>query len=53
MKLLAGFYRPASGELLLDGSPVADERYETYRGLITAIFPDFHLFAEDDESPEP
>jgi putative ATP-binding cassette transporter len=44
MKLLAGFYRPASGELLLDGSPVEGDRNEYYRSLITAIFPDFHLF---------
>jgi cyclic peptide transporter len=55
MKLLAGFYRPASGELLLDGSPVGDERYEYYRSLITAIFPDFHLFQRlygiDDPDP--
>jgi ABC-type siderophore export system fused ATPase/permease subunit len=43
MKILAGFYRPAAGELLLDGSPWR-ERYEYYRSLITAIFPDFHLF---------
>jgi putative ATP-binding cassette transporter len=44
MKLLAGLYRPASGEILLDGAPVGDDNYESYRGLITAIFPDFHLF---------
>jgi putative ATP-binding cassette transporter len=44
MKILAGFYRPASGELLLDGEPVGDHNYERYRSLITAIFPDFHLF---------
>ena len=55
MKLLAGFYRPASGELLLDGSPVDGDRYEYYRSLITAIFPDFHLFQRlygiDDPDP--
>ncbi len=55
MKILAGFYRPASGELLLDGSPVVGEGYEHYRSLITAIFPDFHLFQRlygiDDPSP--
>ena len=44
MKILAGFYRPSAGELLLDGSPVVGDRYEHYRSLITAIFPDFHLF---------
>ena len=55
MKILAGFYPPASGELLLDGSPVVGERYEHYRSLITAIFPDFHLFQRlygiDDPDP--
>jgi putative ATP-binding cassette transporter len=55
MKLLAGLYRPASGELLLDGSPVVGDRQEYYRSLITAIFPDFHLFQRlygiDDPSP--
>jgi putative ATP-binding cassette transporter len=44
MKLLAGLYRPASGEILLDGTRVGDDNYESYRNLITAIFPDFHLF---------
>ena len=44
MKLLAGFYRPDQGEITLDGVRVTDRNYETYRSLITAIFPDFHLF---------
>ena len=55
MKILGGFYRPASGELLLDGTPVEGDRYEYYRSLITAIFPDFHLFQRlygiDDPDP--
>ena len=55
MKILAGFYRPAEGELLLDGTPVEGDRYEDYRSLITAIFPDFHLFRRlygiDDPDP--
>jgi putative ATP-binding cassette transporter len=53
MKILAGFYRPASGELLLDGTPVVGERYEYYRSLITAIFPDFHLFQRLYGIPDP
>jgi putative pyoverdin transport system ATP-binding/permease protein len=44
MKLLAGFYRPDSGAILLDGMEIGDDNYETYRSLFTAIFPDFHLF---------
>ena len=43
-KLLAGFYRPDSGEIRLDGIPVSDRTRDDYRGLIAAIFPDFHLF---------
>ena len=55
MKILAGFYRPAAGELLLDGTPVVGDRYEQYRSLITAIFPDFHLFQRlyGIEDPDP
>jgi putative ATP-binding cassette transporter len=53
MKLLAGLYRPASGEILLDGSRVADGNYEYYRSLITAIFPDFHLFQRLYGLPDP
>jgi putative ATP-binding cassette transporter len=53
MKLLAGLYRPASGELLLDDTPVSDDNYERYRNLITAIFPDFHLFQRLYGIPDP
>jgi putative ATP-binding cassette transporter len=53
MKLLAGLYRPASGEILLDGSRVGDDNYERYRSLITAIFPDFHLFQRLYGIPDP
>jgi putative ATP-binding cassette transporter len=44
MKLLAGLYKPDSGEIVFDGVRVTDSTYESYRGLIAAIFPDFHLF---------
>jgi putative ATP-binding cassette transporter len=55
MKVLAGLYMPASGELLLDGALVTDANYEQYRSLITAIFPDFHLFQRlyGIEDPDP
>jgi len=53
MKLLAGFYRPASGEILLDEDRVSDSNYEYYRSLITAIFPDFHLFQRLYGIPDP
>jgi putative ATP-binding cassette transporter len=44
MKLLAGFYRPDSGSILLDGEVVTEHNIESFRSLIAAIFPDFHLF---------
>ena len=53
MKLLAGLYKPASGEILIDGNRITDENYEYYRGLITAIFPDFHLFLRLYGIPDP
>jgi putative ATP-binding cassette transporter len=53
MKLLAGLYRPASGEMLLDGAPLGEDNYERYRNLITAIFPDFHLFQRLYGIPDP
>ena len=45
-KVLVGLYEPASGQILLDGEPVAGERLEAYRQLFTAVFSDFHLFEE-------
>ena len=53
MKLLAGFYRPDHGAITLDGVRVTDRNYETYRSLITAIFPDFHLFDRLYGIPDP
>ena len=44
MRLLAGLYQPDSGEIILDGARISDTTYDWYRGLFTAIFPDFHLF---------
>jgi cyclic peptide transporter len=44
LKLLAGLYEPESGEITLDGVRVDDSTRQSYRELIAAIFPDFHLF---------
>jgi putative pyoverdin transport system ATP-binding/permease protein len=44
LKLLAGLYEPESGEITLDGVRVDDSTLQSYRELIAAIFPDFHLF---------
>jgi len=53
MKLLAGLYKPASGEIVLNGTRVSDDNYEYYRSLITAIFSDFHLFLRLYGIPDP
>src|SRR6476469_5320174 len=44
MKLLAGLYKPDSGEITFDGVRVNDGTRQAYRELIAAIFPDYHLF---------
>jgi putative ATP-binding cassette transporter len=44
MKLLAGLYKPDSGEIVYDGAPVSDQTRQNYRELIAAVFSDFHLF---------
>jgi putative ATP-binding cassette transporter len=44
LKILAGLYMPASGEIMLDGLRIDDGTREKYRALITAIFGDYHLF---------
>jgi putative ATP-binding cassette transporter len=52
-RLLAGYYKPDSGEIRLDGVPVSDRTRDDYRGLIAAIFPDFHLFHKLYGIPDP
>jgi ABC-type siderophore export system fused ATPase/permease subunit len=44
LKLLAGLYEAESGEILFDGVYVTDRTCQTYRELISAVFPDFHIF---------
>jgi putative pyoverdin transport system ATP-binding/permease protein len=44
MKVLAGLYRPESGEILFDGTALDSDMIGTYRSLITAVFSDYHLF---------
>ena len=44
LKVLAGLYPPDSGNLVVDGTPVARLDTQSYRELFAAIFADFHLF---------
>jgi putative ATP-binding cassette transporter len=44
LRVLSGLYPPDSGEITLDGRPVTDASRDEYRGLMSAIFFDYHLF---------
>lgn len=44
LRVLAGLYPPDSGEMTLDGRPVTNATRDEYRGLMSAIFFDYHLF---------
>lgn len=44
LKVLAGLYPPDSGEILLDEVRVNDQTRDAYRGMISGIFFDYHLF---------
>lgn len=44
LKLMTGLYRPAKGEILVDGKQIRGTTIQEYRELYSAIFADFHLF---------
>ncbi len=46
VKLLAGLYAPAKGQVLLDGEPLASEDREAYRQLFSVVFADGHVFQD-------
>ncbi|WP_136067375.1 multidrug ABC transporter permease/ATP-binding protein [Modicisalibacter radicis] len=43
-RLLTGLYRPRSGRIRVDGTPLEGEAWSTYRQRFSAIYTDFHLF---------
>ncbi|WP_423822826.1 multidrug ABC transporter permease/ATP-binding protein [Salinisphaera sp. SPP-AMP-43] len=43
-RLLCGLYRPDTGTIAIDDTPVADTERSTLRRLFSAVFTDFHLF---------
>jgi cyclic peptide transporter len=53
LKVLAGLYPPDSGEITLDGMRINDETRDAYRGLISGIFFDNHLFRKLYGIPQP
>jgi putative ATP-binding cassette transporter len=46
LKLLAGLYRPESGDVRIDGHRLGDEDREAYRQLFSIVFADGHLFRD-------
>jgi putative pyoverdin transport system ATP-binding/permease protein len=44
LRVLAGLYPPDAGDVTLDGRPVNNANRDEYRGLMSAIFFDYHLF---------
>lgn len=44
LKALTMLYRPKTGKIFIDDTPVDDANYLEYRELYSAIFYDFHLF---------
>lgn len=44
IKVVCGLYRPTSGSLRIDDRVVTDRLLPAWRGLISAVFSDYHLF---------
>lgn len=44
IKLICGFFKPDSGEILLNGKNIREYNHEEYMNTIAAVFQDFKLF---------
>lgn len=44
LKLLTGLYRPATGNIRVNGGLLDDAHLEAYHALLAVVFSDFHLF---------
>jgi putative ATP-binding cassette transporter len=44
LRVLAGLYKPDSGEMTFDGVRVTDATIDRYRSLISSVFTDYHMF---------
>lgn len=44
--LMTGLYRPTSGTILLDNTPIELSNITSFRALFSAVFTDFHLSGE-------
>ena len=51
--LLCGLYTPEQGQILVDGAPLAEADRPAYRQAFSAVFSDFHLFAQLPGSDDP
>lgn len=43
---ILGLCTPASGEIILNGTRITDEKYAAYRAAFSVVFSDFYLFNE-------
>jgi putative ATP-binding cassette transporter len=43
-RVLAGLYKPDSGEITFDGVRVNEHTIDRYRSLLSSVFTDYHLF---------
>lgn len=46
IKIICGLYEPVSGEILVDGTPVADWGRQNFKSLFHVVFADFFMFEQ-------